>query len=76
MDLDGIPNSCDVCPYTFNPAQSEGDCEGLRGGECEGEVAGGTLWSPTASGHEDTKPCRLPFSGMYDLIILRLRYCL
>lgn len=62
MDLDSIPDSCDSCPYVFNPSQN---VEGCRREEevCLAELAAGVLWSPTPAGAVDSKPCPPPLAG-------------
>ena len=62
-DRDGIPNSCDSCPYNFNPNQTHTFCVPTSG-VCPGGVASGILWSRTSVGTEDIKPCRPPMLGM------------
>ena len=62
IDRDGIPESCDNCPYNFNPNQNDQACV-INEGVCPGGVISGVLWSPTSPGIADRKPCPNPLSG-------------
>ncbi len=62
VDGDGVPNSCDTCPYVFNPDQSPHPCQPLQG-VCPGGVAAGVLWSATSAELTDRKPCPPPLIG-------------
>ena len=62
-DHDGIPDSCDVCPYAFNPDQTPDPCRPQEG-VCLGEVSEGILWSATPAEFADRKPCAPPLIGM------------
>ena len=63
-DLDNIPDSCDSCPYIFNPAQNVEVCR--REEEvCPAELAAGVLWSSTPAGTVNSKPCPPPLAGRW-----------
>ena len=62
-DRDGMPDSCDSCPYNFNPNQNRTFCEPIRG-VCPAGVASDILWSQTSVGTVDIKPCLAPLLGM------------
>ena len=62
--MDGIPDSCDNCPYLFNPDQHENACP-MKLGVCPYDRSEeGILWTETAAGKEDERPCPPPLSGI------------
>lgn len=64
-DRDKIPDSCDNCPYVFNPSQAVEACR-REEGVCSAELAAGVLWSPTSAGAMDSKPCPPPLAGRWE----------
>ena len=65
MDRDGIPDSCDSCPYWFNPRQNvTNQCMvNVGNGVCPNEFVEKIIWSPTESGQVDRKLCPEPLTG-------------
>lgn len=63
-DRDGIPDSCDTCPYVFNPEQTSDLCAPQEG-VCPGVREEGILWSATSAELTDRKPCPPPLIGTY-----------
>lgn len=61
-DRDGIPDSCDNCPYNFNPDQNSTFCM-VVDGACPGDVALDIVWSRTSVGLVDIKRCPSPLIG-------------
>ena len=61
-DGDALPDTCDNCPYVFNPGQDKEMCAPLEG-VCPAGVASNVLWSPTSAGSIDMKPCAPPLTG-------------
>lgn len=62
MDHDGIPDSCDSCPYWFNPRQNVTDlC--MVDGVCPNEFVEKVVWSATESGQVDRQLCPEPLTG-------------
>lgn len=72
-DRDGVPNSCDVCPFVFNPEQSSEPCQPLEG-VCQGILEEAVLWSAASAEIVDRKPCPPPLMGtcVYPLARVRL----
>ena len=63
LDRDEVPDSCDSCPFVFNPQQTSDPCRVIEG-ICLGDIANGILWGAASVGTEDHKPCPSPLVGM------------
>ena len=63
IDKDGVPNSCDNCPYLFNPDQRDHECQAVDG-SCPYDLSEGLLWPLTPGGEEVERPCPAPLSGV------------
>ena len=62
IDRDDVPDSCDSCPYIFNPDQTPDPCAPEEG-VCPGVVKEAILWSVTSAERVDRKPCPSPLTG-------------
>lgn len=62
MDRDGISDTCDNCPYVFNPSQRLDECS-VVGGMCTAGLSSGALWSRTPEETTTAVPCPHPLIG-------------
>ena len=62
LDHDGVPDSCDSCPYWFNPRQDVTD-QCMIDGVCPNEFVEKVIWSATESGQVDRQLCPEPLNG-------------